>query len=81
MLLGRRSDRDLDEEIRLHIEIETNKNVAAGHPPDEAHRLAMAALAVATRHAKRIATSAAPLARDLVRTRDSRSARCATIRR
>lgn len=43
MLFGRRADRDLDEEIRLHIEMETNKNVAAGHPPDEAHRLARAA--------------------------------------
>jgi putative ABC transport system permease protein len=43
MLFGRRADRDLDEEIRLHIEMETSKNVAAGHPPDEAHRLAMAA--------------------------------------
>ena len=39
---GRQADRDLDDEIRSHIEMETAKNVAAGHMPDEARRLAMA---------------------------------------
>ena len=39
---GRRADRELDEEIRSHIEMETARNVASGMAPDEAHRLAMA---------------------------------------
>jgi predicted permease len=42
ILLARRADRELDEEIRSHIEMETAKNVAAGHSPDEARRLANA---------------------------------------
>lgn len=40
--MGRRADRDLDEEIASHLEMETAKNVAHGLPPDEARRLAIA---------------------------------------
>ena len=39
---GRSADRDLSEEIRSHIEMETEKNITAGLPPDEARRLALA---------------------------------------
>lgn len=39
---SRRADRELDEEIRSHIEMETAKNIVGGHPPDEARRLALA---------------------------------------
>src|SRR5438105_12099638 len=37
-----RADDDLSEEIRFHIDLETEKNVALGHAPVEARRLAMA---------------------------------------
>ena len=43
MLRGRQTDRDLDDEIRSHIEMETAKNMAGGRSPDEARRLALAA--------------------------------------
>ena len=43
VLRGRQTDRDLDDEIRSHIEMETKKNVAEGQSPDEARRLALAA--------------------------------------
>jgi len=43
LLLGRQTDRELEEEIRSHIEMETAKNIAAGRAPDEARRLAIAA--------------------------------------
>lgn len=41
--LGRRGELEtgLDEEIRFHIEHQTEKNVRAGMPPDEARRQAM----------------------------------------
>jgi putative ABC transport system permease protein len=39
---GRSADRDLDDEIRSHIEMETAKNLAAGMAPDEARRRAVA---------------------------------------
>jgi putative ABC transport system permease protein len=42
MLRGRQADRDLDDEIRSHIEMETAKNLALGKSPDEARRLALA---------------------------------------
>ena len=42
VLRGRQADRDLDEEIRSHIEMETEKNIAAGRSPDDARRMAMA---------------------------------------
>src|SRR5688500_9404210 len=42
VLRGRQADRDLDDEIRSHIEMETEKNIAAGRSPDEARRLALA---------------------------------------
>ena len=42
VLGGRQADRDLADEIRSHIEMETEKNIAAGRSPDEARRLAMA---------------------------------------
>lgn len=40
---GRQTDRDLDDEIRSHIEMETAKNIAEGRSPGEARRLALAA--------------------------------------
>jgi hypothetical protein len=43
VLRGRQADRDLDDEIRSHIEMETAKNIAEGRSPDEARRLALAA--------------------------------------
>src|SRR5688500_2924406 len=42
VMRGRQADRDLDDEIRSHIEMETEKNIAAGRTPDEARRMAMA---------------------------------------
>src|SRR5262245_26025979 len=36
------ADRELDEEIRVHVELEMEKNLRAGLPPDEARRLALA---------------------------------------
>lgn len=42
VLRGRSADRDLDDEIRSHIEMETEKNLAAGMPPGEARRRALA---------------------------------------
>jgi putative ABC transport system permease protein len=43
-------DRDLDEEIRFHIEKETEKNVRAGMSPREARRAAMIAFGGVDRH-------------------------------
>jgi putative ABC transport system permease protein len=42
VLGGATADRDLDDEMRSHIEMETEKNIAAGHSPDDARRLALA---------------------------------------
>lgn len=42
LMRGRSTDRELQEEIQSHIEMETARNVAAGHPPGEARRLALA---------------------------------------
>jgi predicted permease len=36
------TDRELDEEIRVHLEMEIAKNVSSGMPPDEACRQALA---------------------------------------
>jgi putative ABC transport system permease protein len=35
------ADRELSEEIRFHIDLETEKNIKLGLPPDEARRVAM----------------------------------------
>ena len=43
VVLGRRADQDLHDEIQSHIEMETAKNIAEGRSPDEARRLALAA--------------------------------------
>jgi hypothetical protein len=40
LLFARREDRELDEEIRFHIDKETEKNLAAGLSPREARRQA-----------------------------------------
>ena len=40
---GQQADRELDDEIRSHIEMETAKNIAEGRSPDDARRLALAA--------------------------------------
>ena len=41
-LLGREAViRDIDEEMRLHVEMETEANVERGMPPDEARRAAL----------------------------------------
>ena len=39
---GRTADRELDEEIRVHLEMEMAKNIGAGMRPDEARRQALA---------------------------------------
>src|SRR5688572_3460517 len=36
------ADRDLDEEIRVHLDMEMEKNLRAGMRPDEARRQALA---------------------------------------
>src|SRR5690348_5722613 len=33
---SRKLERDLDEELQLHIELKTQENIAAGMPPEEA---------------------------------------------
>ena len=38
-----RLEHDLDDEIRLHIELKTQENIAAGMPPEEAHYAALQA--------------------------------------
>jgi hypothetical protein len=45
-------DRELDEEIRVHIEMEIEKNVSAGLHPDEARRQALAVFGDGTRPSK-----------------------------
>jgi putative ABC transport system permease protein len=40
---GRTADRELDEEIRFHLEQETEKHLRLGLPPDEARRRALVA--------------------------------------
>src|SRR3954471_7434576 len=43
-LLGAEAaDRELDEEMRFHIELETDKNIALGMTPDAARRAAVVA--------------------------------------
>src|SRR5574340_1473837 len=39
----RKLERDLDEEIHLHIELKTQENIAAGMPPEEARYAALRA--------------------------------------
>lgn len=41
LLFRRRQDQELDEEIRLHIELETEKNLREGRAPAEARRKAL----------------------------------------
>ena len=55
-ILGRRRvARELDEEIRLHLDLETEQNIRAGLPPEEARRRALVAFGgvAATREAHR----------------------------
>src|SRR5690348_1540122 len=40
---SRRLERDLDEELQLHIELKTQENIAAGMPPAEARYAALRA--------------------------------------
>jgi predicted permease len=40
LLRGRRQDRELDEELRFHVEMETQRYVESGLSPDEARRRA-----------------------------------------
>lgn len=40
LFLRRRAERDLDDEISFHLEMETRKHVAAGMPPEQAARAA-----------------------------------------
>lgn len=42
MFRGEAADRELDEEMRTHLEMEVEKNVRAGLPADEARRQALA---------------------------------------
>jgi len=43
MLLRRRADLDMDEELRFHIQMETEKNIGLGLDPPEARRRALVA--------------------------------------
>ena len=45
VLFGARLDRDLDEELRGHVEYLTEQHLARGLPPDEARRLALVSMA------------------------------------
>src|SRR5690242_16415073 len=40
---SRKLERDLDEELQLHIELKTQENIAAGMPPEEARYAALRA--------------------------------------
>src|SRR5262245_18116491 len=40
-LFDRRAEADLDEEMRHHLELETEAGIAAGLPPDEGRRAAL----------------------------------------
>jgi hypothetical protein len=44
------ADRLMDEEIRFHIDMETEKNLRAGMPRHEAHRKALATFGGVDRH-------------------------------
>lgn len=46
----RRLNRELDEELRFHIETETTKNVRAGMSPEDARRAALVAFGGVERH-------------------------------
>ena len=41
MFTGRRLDRELDQELRSHIEMETEANLRRGMPPEEARHAAL----------------------------------------
>jgi predicted permease len=45
----RRAEQDLDDELRLHLELETARNVGAGMSPHEARRRALVAFGAAER--------------------------------
>jgi predicted permease len=50
VVFRRAADREMDEEIRFHIEMETEKNMRAGMPGHEAHRKALATFGGVERH-------------------------------
>jgi predicted permease len=53
--LGRASaDREMDEELRFHIEMETEKNVRSGMTPEEARRHALVSFGGMERHRGRL---------------------------
>ena len=55
LLLGRRAfERDLDDEVRFHIEMQTGKNVERGMAPDAARALAEREFGMITRHKEEV---------------------------
>jgi predicted permease len=47
---GASMDRELEAEVRFHIDMETQKNIRAGIPPDEARRLALRSFGPMEKH-------------------------------
>ncbi len=54
MVFRRAAERDMDEELRFHLEMETEKNLRAGMEPAEARRRALVAFGGAERHRERL---------------------------
>lgn len=70
IVFRRATEREMDDELRFHLEMETEKNLQAGMPPDEARRRARVAFGGVERHRERLregrrAPVVEPLWRDL----------------
>jgi hypothetical protein len=75
---GRTADRELDEEIRFHLEQETEKHLRLGLPPDEARRRALVAFGGVTVTHEEHRDSRAPPRSPSPRSSHSRSASAPT---
>lgn len=49
LIRRRRAEQDLDDELRFHLEVETERNVRVGMSPAEARRRALVAFGAAER--------------------------------
>jgi putative ABC transport system permease protein len=54
VLLRSAAEREMEEELRFHVDMETEKNLRAGLPPAEARRRALAAFGGLERHRERL---------------------------
>lgn len=54
LVLRRSADRNMDEELRFHIDMETEKNIRQGLDPGEARRRALLAFGGVERHRQRL---------------------------